>query len=556
MKKTLIYILSGLFFLTACISNDLPYPVVVPHITSFDVADAVKVDIDSENQVITVHFAETTDMRNVQIRSVEIDEKEASLVKDIVGVHDFTAPFKFTVRTYDDYVWTVKGVRNVERYFTVAGQIGMSEIDPLNFRAIATVGTKTSLEEIEVTSLKLGPAGITEYSVPMSQMKDFTAPVSVDVTYFGQTESWTIYIEQTDASVEIVKVNPWTTEAYVTSLGVAGMDNGFMYREKGAQEWNKVAEADITADGGSFTAHIKGLEAESVYEVYAYCGTDKTAAREFMTAPATPIPNGSFEYASKVAGKDYYKFYDPDCGVADGSYMFWGSGNGEGSEGVNGSANMGVVITYIDTDQKVDGKQSVRAQTSQMAGILAAGNIFTGQFAGLVGTTGGKVNFGRPWTERPKAVKLYAKYTTGPMDIVSNSVPPGLNLIKGETYDRANIEVAFGYWDYRKYGGTKNSPVHVDTTNPLTFVDYNKDESTIGNGQLIICHDGYVLNGAPLVKGATDQWVEYTIPINYRDLDTLPTHIIISCAASQYGDYFSGYSNSKLWLDKVELIYE
>ena len=329
-----------------------------------------------------------------------------------------------------------------------------------------------------------------------------------------------------------------------------------MYREKGAQEWNKVAEADITADGGSFTAHIKGLEAESVYEVYAYCGSDKTAAREFMTAPATPIPNGSFEYASKVAGKDYYKFYDPDCGVADGSYMFWGSGNGEGSEGVNGSANMGIVITFIDTEDKMDGKQSVRAQTSQMAGILAAGNIFTGQFAGLVGTTGGKVNFGRPWTERPKAVKLYAKYTTGPMDIVSNSVPPGLNLIKGETYDRANIEVAFGYWDYRKYGGTKNSPVHVDTTNPLTFVDYNKDESTIGNGQLIICHDGYVLNGAPLVKGATDQWVEYTIPINYRDLDTLPTHIIISCAASQYGDYFSGYSNSKLWLDMVELIYE
>lgn len=36
---------------------------------------------------------------------------------------------------------------------------------------------------------------------------------------------------------------------------------------------------------------------------------------------------------------------------------------------------MGIVITYIDTEDKVDGKQSVRAQTSQLAGMLAAGNL-------------------------------------------------------------------------------------------------------------------------------------------------------------------------------------
>ena len=31
--------------------------------------------------------------------------------------------------------------------------------------------------------------------------------------------------------------------------------------------------------------------------------------------------------------------------------------------------------------------------------------------------------------------------------------------------------------------------------------------------------------------------------------------IIISCAASQFGDYFSGCSSSKLWLDNFELVY-
>ena len=555
MKKKFIYILSGLLFLTGCITNDIPYPVVVPHVDSFDVEGASKVEIDSDKQVITVYFAETTDIRNVQVNSITFREPEASLTEALVGYHDFTRQFKFTVKTYDEYVWTVKGVRDVERYFTVEGQIGASEIDEVNCRVIATVGKRTPVADIKVTSLKLGPKDVTTYSIQMSDMRDFTEGISLEVTAFELTEVWNIYIEQTDASVKITKVNPWTTEAYVSSMGVAGMDNGFMYRALGRQDWEKVADSDIASDGGSFTAHIKGLKPGTAYEVYAFCGEDKTTVHEFETAPATAIPNGSFEYASKVAGSNYYKFYDPDCGFEDGSYMFWGSGNGEGSEGVSGSAGLGIVITHIDTDDKVDGKQSVRAETSQMAGILAAGNLFTGQFAGLVGTSGGKVNFGRPWTVRPKALKLYCKYTTGPMDIIGKSTPPGVNLIKGETYDRADIKVALGYWEARTYGGSKDSPVHIDTTDPSTFVDFNTDKCTIGNGNVTIYHDGYALNGGEKVSDQTDKWIEYTIPINYRDMETLPSHIIISCAASQYGDYFSGCSTSKLWIDKVELVY-
>ena len=80
MKKTLLYILSGLFFFTGCITNDIPYPVVVPHVNSFDVENAVSVSVDADNQVITVHFAETVDMRKVKVRSIELEEKEASLV--------------------------------------------------------------------------------------------------------------------------------------------------------------------------------------------------------------------------------------------------------------------------------------------------------------------------------------------------------------------------------------------------------------------------------------------------------------------------------------------
>ena len=60
---------------------------------------------------------------------------------------------------------------------------------------------------------------------------------------------------------------------------------------------------------------------------------------------------------------------------------------------------------------------------------------------------------------------------------------------------------------------------------------------------------------AAKVSSSTDNWVEYTIPLNYHDETKTPTHIVISCAASMFGDYFTGYDGSQLWLDNFELIY-
>lgn len=554
MRKIFISLLFSMALLTGCIHNDLPYPVVVPNITSMTVQDAVEVDIDYEARVVTVYVSETTDLTKVVIQSVDYDVDITKPSIQLLGVHDLTSPLKFQLTTYQDYDWIIKAVRPVERYFTIEGQIGSSIIDDYNCRVIAMVSEGTDISNLKVTSMKLGPKDITTYSLAPEQMKDFSGGLELEVTAFGLTESWTIYVEETEISVEIGKVNPWTTSAYVSVMAAAGKETVFHYRAEGSTDWLTVDSAHVTSDGGSYTAHITGLEPSSDYEVMVSCGDDKTPVEVFTTAPATKIPNGSFEYASLVSGSNYYKFYDPSCGVEEGEYMFWGSGNGEGPEGVNGSANMGIIITTIDRNSKVDGRQSVCAQTSQMAGILAAGNLFTGQFAGLVGTEGGMVNFGRPWTTRPVALKLYCRYTTSNMDIIGKKLPPGVTLTKDDL-DRAQIKVAIGTWDYRTYGGTKDSPVHINTTDASTFVDFNKDPKTIANGDLIIHKDGYFLNGASKVDAVTSEWAEYTIPLNYHDLETLPTHIIVSCASSQFGDYFTGCSSSKLWIDKVELVY-
>ena len=347
----------------------------------------------------------------------------------------------------------------------------------------------------------------------------------------------------------------WATRATLHADVDAAESEGkavqFAYSTDGGSTWSY---ADGVNDSeGTWKAELNGLAPATTYTYALMIGGEQVGEpMTFQTEAAPNLPNASFEYVSKVSGQDYYKFYDPNCGVAEGSYMFWGSGNGEGTEGVNGSANMGIVITTIDTSDKIDGNQSVVAQTSSMVGMLAAGNLFTGQFAGLVGTSGGKVNFGRPWTSRPSAMRIWCKYETGKFNIINNN-----NLgISESDFDRAQVKIAIGTWDYKKYGGTKDSPVHINTTDASTFVDYYTDPSTIANGDVIIYNDGYTINNGEKVAATTTGWIEYVIPLEYRNLNAYPTHIVVSCAASQYGDYFTGYDKTKLWVDAVELIYE
>lgn len=342
-----------------------------------------------------------------------------------------------------------------------------------------------------------------------------------------------------------------TLHADVDVAEGAGKKVQFGYSSDGGATWSYI---DAVNDSeGTWKADVTGLAPSTEY-TYALVldGVHVGDTMSFTTEAAPNLPNASFEYVSKVSGQSYYKFYDPHCGVEEGSFMFWGSGNGEGSEGVSGSADMGITITAIDTADKIHGNQSVVAQTSSMVGMLAAGNLFTGQFAGLVGTSGGKVNFGRPWTSRPSAMRIWCKYSTGKFNIVNNN---NLGVTKDD-YDRAQIKVAIGTWDYKKYGGTKDSPVHINTTDESTFVDYYTDPNTIANGDVVIYNDGYMINNGEKVTAATTGWIEYVIPLDYRKFNAYPTHIVVSCAASQYGDYFTGYDKTKLWIDAVELIYE
>ena len=311
----------------------------------------------------------------------------------------------------------------------------------------------------------------------------------------------------------------------------------FAYSADGGSSWSSVAA--VRSAEGVYDAVLTGLTPGTEYSYKLVIdGEDIGSPMSFTTEAAPAIPNGSFEQTSTSASGNYVEFYDTY------ENAWWGSGNG--SRGINGSADFGgFIICKPDTSEKVDGNQSACLVSDWALVKFAAGNLFSGYFAGLVGTSGGKVAFGRRFTGRPTALKVWLKYSTGKINRISGS-PAGVTITTND-YDTGRVQIALGKWNYRTYGGTSECPILVNTTDVSTFVDYATDASTIAHGDLKLTGNA---------SNSYNEWVEYTIPFEYHTETEIPQYIVISCAASMYGDYFTGCDTSKLWVDKMELVYE
>lgn len=519
------------FCLCSCIKNDLPYPTVIPNVISVDATGIKGFRVDQDARTVTLDLEETTDIAAVQINSVTLSEG-ASVNQPVKGVYDLRSPLEVTVSTYQDYVWTFLADQEIERYFSVEGQVGSAEVDAANCRAIAHVRSTVDLDKINVRTLKLGPEGITTYSVRMADMHDFTDCVTVDVTAHSRTEAWRLFVEQTETLVELSYVSPWSRVAWVQASGLADADNGFMYRKAGEQEWTVVR--NVASDGGTFTAALDPLLPSTEYECVAFSGDNQTDAVTFTTDAERQLPNCGFETYSQPESRNYYSLFDPTSTVPELTSKWWDSGNA-GSTTVGASYS----ICTPDTEDYREGHSSIRMNSRNVVIKFAAGNMFSGEFAGVIGTQGGKVNFGRPFTLRPRALKLWLRYKSGTIDCIGTF--PDSEPVKMGDSDRGTVYVALGDWDYHKYGGTPDSPVQVNTTDKSTL--FRPDDPAV------------IAYGSWNATESTEGWVEVEIPLVYSSVTRKPTHIIVSCAASALGDYFTGSSQSTLWVDDMRLIY-
>lgn len=311
---------------------------------------------------------------------------------------------------------------------------------------------------------------------------------------------------------------PWARFAVVTGgwEGERPQGLGFEYRQDGASQWQTADESTIIYDdaSGTFEGEIRGLEPETRYEfraVSASSDKDAVASVSFTTESAGSIYNMNFDDWYKD-GKVWYPF-------AEGGSHTWDSAN-EGAATFIGSST-----TPVEGADAVSGK-AARLESKYAVIAFAAGNLYTGDF-GKISGVGAQLDWGVPFGSRPLALKGHYKYTSKKIDKTGS----GMGSYKG-TQDRAQILVFITDW---------TAPFSVNTTSG-TFVDFDAD---------------YIIAYGKLESDQSySDYVEFTIPLEYRSLTKQPTYVVISAAASYLGDYFTGGVGSTLYVDEFSFVYD
>ena len=411
------------------------------------------------------------------------------------------------------------------------------------FTATPIDGSETFTKSGEIAAVEQGK----KYAMNL-KYTEHNGTLSFDLTVDTSTVDYDdqiIFVSTGLAASSIYEI--WAAHATVhadvdeTEFGTENIF--FEYRPAASQgEWSRTA-ANRDSEG-MYSATLTGLTPATEYEYRLLVPDPLTkeptvagASLTFTTEAAPTIPNGGFEAVSKNESSEYYSFYDPSSSIVANQTKWWDSGNAGSTYSISTTT-----ITDPDTSNFKEGSQSVRLHSANVMGLkFAAGNIFCGEFAGVSGLDG-KVNFGRPFTGRPTALRFWVKYIGGKVDNAGG--PEGSELTTND-FDKGQIKFALGTWDNKKYGGSATCPVQVYTADKETFWQIDSIEGTIAYADIVLQGDG-----------SESEWQQVTLTLDYKDETTIPEYIIISAAASMYGDYFAGSSSSQLWLDGMELIYE
>ena len=514
----------------ACIKNTIPYPEDVIEILSYE-GVGFTAKIDPAERLVTLTLDEQTNITAVEVTKAEITSTGVAS-QNLTGTFDLSSPLQVTLSRYAKYVWTIKAEQSIERYFTVEGQIGESEIDVESRTVTAYVAEGSDLSNIAITSLKLGPKEVTSMSPAPEEIYDFSTVRYIYLQYpalGGQVERWQMYVLETDIKAQITQADAWATCVWLYGAAQENESVGYRYRKSGEEGWTEVK--NVTYSAGTLTAKVMGLTPNTAYDFVAYSGEDLSSVVSCTTESIVPLENGGFEnWCTKESVVYPY---------ANGAAPFWATGN-VGASLVGETLTEGVEDVRPGSSGKLSARLSSKFASVLGVGKFAAGNLYIGNYVRNDGTHG-IVHFGRPFTARPTALKGWVKYNRGLIDRISTQ-PPGLTINSGDP-DVGMIFVALGDWDPATYGGTADNPVEI-ATRRINETAFNPNSSAvIAYGEL------------PFID-SINEWTQFTIPLNYTATNRVPTHIIIVCSSSRYGDYFTGSTQSVMWLDDFELVYE
>lgn len=356
------------------------------------------------------------------------------------------------------------------------------------------------------------------------------------------TQSWKIDVEvprKSSTQLEVNAAKPFATYAYLSGA-VAAMDSNFD-ESKLKLQWKKSSDSDeswtsipastltkVEVEGKEIAYKYKltDLNPNTEYEYRLYYDDTSNATSKvetfttFATEPQEQIYNSGFEnwyMDGKIA----------ICGK-EGDDKYWNSSN-------KGAANYIGSVTTQDTSFKHGGSSSAKLASAWASIKLAAASLFTGDFIGLIGIKGAKLDWGVPFTSRPSALKGYYSYTPG--SINRGTQPSGVGAPASGSNDECQIQCALVTEQFHV------ANANADGYELTTSINWETDQRVIAYGQIT---KNTSSNGA---------WEELYIPLVYHTWTTLPTHMIIVCSSSKWGDYFYGSDSSVLYLDDFSFEY-
>ena len=194
-----------------------------------------------------------------------------------------------------------------------------------------------------------------------------------------------------------------------------------------------------------------------------------------------------------------------------------------------GMSPLGVNSTEPDFEHLAvpgKGKAAAKIRSRKILWAFVTGNLMTGRFARVVKLSGAEMYFGVPFSARPKSLSGWYHYVPGIIDYAKDPY----KKMMGKK-DKGRIEVILTDW---------KEPYHIITTEER-FMVADGDPHVIGRAELVPDRD-------------TGGYLHFDIPINYTS-DATPTYVVITAISSIYGEYFTGSSNSVLWVDDFKFNY-
>ena len=247
----------------------------------------------------------------------------------------------------------------------------------------------------------------------------------------------------------------------------------------------------------------------------------KVAEYTYTAAEGDAIPNGDMSKWTTRNAPQAIIFPAKDVPYPnEEGKNFWDSGN-----------NAAAILC-------VESNGAANLEATTVMGLFAPGNMYTGRFeqAGIAGTA----HFGQVynWTARPAALKVSYKANVGVINNVGTQDPDGDQY--NEKQDVSCIYAVVVDW-------SAQHPVKSGMTTPTGMWDPSTAKS-LDEGAIL----GYaILDITESTEG--DALVETLIPFTWYDKEAKPASghysVVISCATSKRGDYLTGCSTNKLWVD-------